>query len=139
MQRRTRRDVLRATAGIGVATAIAGCLGGSGEDEPEIDALDAPEGTEVVEVGPDGDYSFVPGTDEALTVSSGTTVRFVWLSSTHNVEVTSQPEGADWSGHGEIEDRGFSFEYTFDVPGTYEYACTPHRSSGMVGDVVVEE
>lgn len=138
MQEQTRRDVLRATAGIGATAALAGCLGGGG-GEPEVAALDAPEGTEVVEVGPNNELKFIPGTDEPLSVSSGTTVRFVWLSSPHNVSVTSQPEGADWSGHGAIEDRGFSFEHTFDVPGRYEYVCTPHRASGMTGTVVVEE
>ncbi|WP_232685978.1 plastocyanin/azurin family copper-binding protein [Halobacterium zhouii] len=138
MQEQTRRDVLRSAAGIGAASALAGCLGGGSSDEP-VAALDAPEGTEVVKVGPNDSLTFVPGTDEALTVSPGTTVRFVWLSSTHNVDVTNQPEGADWSGHTAIEGRGFSFEFTFDVPGRYEYVCQPHRASGMVGTVVVEE
>lgn len=98
--------------------------------------MDAPEGTEVVEVGPDGDLVFEP---EELTVSTGTTVRFVWLSSPHNVAVTSQPDGADWSGHETLEGRGFSFEHTFEVAGRYEYVCTPHRTDGMRGAVVVEE
>ncbi len=127
--------MLRATAGAGAAAALAGCLGG-GDGEDDVEALDAPEGTEVVEVGPDGNYVFDP---EELTVSTGTTVRFVWLSATHNVAVTSQPEDADWSGHDTIEDRGFSFEHTFEVPGRYEYVCTPHRGQGMTGAVVVEE
>jgi plastocyanin len=135
MRDRTRRDVLRAAAGVGAAASLAGCLGGGG-DGSEVDALDAPEGTEVVEVGPNGDLVFEP---EELTISTGTTVRFVWLSSPHNVAVTSQPDGADWSGHEPIEDRGFSFEHTFEVAGRYEYVCTPHRAQGMQGVVVVEE
>ncbi|MFB6269173.1 MAG: plastocyanin/azurin family copper-binding protein [Halobacterium sp.] len=133
MRDRTRRAVLAGAASAG-ALALAGCLGGGSSES--VDALDAPEGTEVVKVGPDGDYVFTP---EELTVTSGTTVRFVWLSPAHNVAVTSQPDGADWSGHDTIEDRGFSFEHTFEVPGRYEYVCTPHRSSGMQGAVVVEE
>ncbi|MUV61306.1 plastocyanin/azurin family copper-binding protein [Halobacterium sp. CBA1126] len=136
MRDRTRRDVLRATAGIGATAAVAGCLGGGGGGDDEVDALDAPEGTEVVEVGPDGNYVFDP---EQLTIAPGTTVRFVWLSATHNVAVTSQPSDADWGGHDTIEDRGFSFEYTFEVPGTYEYVCTPHQAQGMTGEIVVEE
>ncbi|MCD2199696.1 plastocyanin/azurin family copper-binding protein [Halobacterium sp. KA-4] len=136
MRDRTRRDVLRATAGIGATAALAGCLGGGGGSDDEVDALDAPEGTEVVEVGPDGNYVFDP---EELTISTGTTVRFVWLSGTHNVAVTSQPADADWSGHDTIEERGFYFEYTFEVPGRYEYVCTPHQAQGMTGAIVVEE
>jgi plastocyanin len=138
MRDRTRRDVLRATAGIGATAALAGCLGGGGggDGDEDIEALDAPEGTEVVEVGPDGNYVFDP---EELTISTGTTVRFVWLSGTHNVAVSSQPADADWSGHETIEQRGFSFEYTFEVTGRYEYVCTPHQTQGMTGAVVVEE
>lgn len=135
MRDRTRRGVLAGAAGVGV-TALAGCLGGGGNGGDEVDALDAPEGTRVVEVGPDGDYVFDP---EELTVEAGTTVRFVWLSATHNVAVTSQPSAADWGGHETIEDRGFSFEFTFEVPGRYEYVCSPHRAQGMRGAVVVEE
>ncbi|MCG1003461.1 MULTISPECIES: plastocyanin/azurin family copper-binding protein [Halobacterium] len=135
MRDRTRRDVLRATAGIGATATLAGCLGG-GSSSGEVEALDAPEGTEVVEVGPDGSYVFAPA---ELSISTGTTVRFVWLSGTHNVAVTSQPADADWSGHETIEGRGFSFEFTFEVPGRYEYVCTPHRTQGMTGAIVVEE
>ncbi len=136
MRDRTRRDVLRGTAGIGATAALAGCLGGGGGGDEDIEALDAPEGTEVVEVGPDGNYVFDP---EELTISPGTTVRFVWLSGTHNVAVSSQPADADWSGHETIEGRGFSFEYTFEVPGRYEYVCTPHQAQGMTGAIIVEE
>jgi plastocyanin len=133
MEDRTRRAVLASTAGVSV-TALAGCIGGGSDDD--VDALDAPEGTEVVEVGPDGEYVFGP---EELTIAAGTTVRFVWLSSTHNVAVTSQPDDANWEGHEAIEDRGFSFEYTFEAAGRYEYVCTPHQNQGMQGAVVVEE
>lgn len=116
------------------AAALAGCLGG--DSDTDVDALDAPDGTEVVEVGPDGEYVFGP---EELTVDPGTTVRFVWLSSTHNVAVTSQPDDANWAGHETIEDREYSFEHTFEVAGRYEYVCTPHQNQGMRGAVVVEE
>lgn len=132
MELHTRREVLRSTAGVGAAAMLAGCLGGGDGD----DDVDAPEGTEVVEVGPNGNLVFDP---DELTVSTGTTVRFVWQSNTHNVVVTSQPEDADWSGHEDIENDGFSFESTFEVPGRYEYVCGPHQSQGMTGAIVVEE
>lgn len=134
MHQRTRRDVLGGVAGLGAAASVAGCLGGGGSSE--VEALDAPEGTNVVEVGPEASYTFSP---EELAVSTGTTVRFVWLSGGHNVAVTSQPKDANWSGHDTLEDRGFSSEHTFDVPGRYEYVCTPHRQYDMEGAVVVEE
>lgn len=134
MRQRTRRDVLRATSAVGLSAAVAGCVGGESSDE--VDALDAPEGTEVVEVGPDDSYNYTP---DSLTVSSGTPVRFVWLSGGHNVAVTSQPADADWSGHSALESQGFSHEHTFDVPGRYEYVCTPHEQFDMRGEIVVEE
>lgn len=134
MTERTRRAVLRGAVSVGAAATLAGCIGGG--DDSEVDAMDAPEGTEIVEVGPDDSYQYTP---EELTVEPGTPVRFVWLSGGHNVAVTSQPSEADWSGHDALEDRGFSHEHTFEVPGRYEYVCTPHQQYDMVGAVVVEE
>lgn len=133
MRNRTRREVLQATGAVSVTVGLAGCLGGGGDGDDDVDA---PEGTEVVEAGPNGNLVFDP---DELTVSTGTTVRFVWQSNTHNVVVTSQPEDADWPGHEDIENDGFSFEYTFEVPGQYEYVCGPHQSQGMTGAIVVEE
>jgi plastocyanin len=130
----TRRDVLCAASGAAVA-ASAGCLGGGG-GRNEVAALDAPEGIEVVEVGPEDSYRYTP---EELTVSPGTTVRFVWLSNGHDLAVKSQPADADWQGVQTLERRGSSHEVTFDVPGVYEYVCTPHRQFGMRGSVTVTE
>ncbi len=60
----------------------------------------------------------------------------------------------DWSGRGghhdvshldgeflsEMTDEtGFSFEHTFDSPGTYKYSCRPHEAVGMKGAVIVQE
>ena len=96
-------------------------------------------GTETVEVGPGGNYTFVPGTDEPLVIAPGTTVEFVWKSDNHNVVVSSQPEGASWSGHEPIENSGFSFSHTFETLGTYEYFCQPHQALGMTGTIEVKE
>lgn len=134
MQEQTRRDVLRGAAAVGATAAVAGCVGGGSKSE--VPALDAPEGTEVVEVGPNDSFNYTP---ESLTVTAGTPVRFVWLSDSHNVVPQSQPTDADWQGHSALEARGFSHEHTFDVPGTYEYVCTPHQQYGMRGSVTVEE
>jgi plastocyanin len=134
MNDRTRRDVLRGVCAVGVLAAGAGCLGGDGQGE--VEALDAPADTEVVEVGPNDSYRYTP---DDLTVAPGTTVRFVWLSDGHDLAVKSQPADADWQGVQKLERRGFSHEVTFDVPGVYEYICTPHRQFGMRGSVTVED
>jgi plastocyanin len=140
MSGRTRRDILCASAGAAATVGLAGCLGGgrdgSGSDDGDVeDALDAPEGTEVVEVGPDGEYVYAP---DELTVSPGTTVRFVWLSGGHDLKVESQPADADWRGVQRLASRGFTHETTFGTAGVYEYVCTPHASYGMRGRVRVD-
>lgn len=120
-------------AGAVALGALAGCTGGGGSATP-TETFEGP----VVEVGPGGQYTFEPGTDHALTVSAGTTVTWVWKSGGHNIDVGSQPNGANWDGHDAIEDAGFTYQHTFDVQGTYHYWCDPHKSLGMVADLVVQ-
>ena len=98
-------------------------------------AADGP--TRTVEVGPDGEYTFEPGTGEPLRIKPGTTVRFVWKADNHNIEVEDQPEGADWTGHEQLENAGYSTSYTFTTNGTYEFYSTPYEAIGMVGKIVV--
>lgn len=105
---------------------------------PLVAGCSSDDGTEVVEVGPDGDLVFRPGTDEPLEISTGTTVTFVWESGGHNIHVDSRPDDASWDGHASIEDAGFEHEHTFDVAGEYHYWCEPHRGAGMVADIDVE-
>lgn len=128
-----RRTVLKTTGALLAGVGLAGCS--SSEGQPGDG--DEPDGP-TVEVGPNDEFVFTPGTEEPLTVESGTTVTFVWKSNTHNVVVNSQPDGANWEGHEPIENDGFSTEFTFETPGTYEYVCEPHETLGMVGTVVVE-
>lgn len=126
-----RRTVLRATGSLLAAGGLAGCTdAGAGTTTTGEDA-------EVVEVGPDEEYAFRPGTDEPLRIDPGTTVRFDWRSDTHNVAVESVPDGADWTGHESVEDAGFTYSHSFDVPGRYEYVCTPHEALGMTGTILV--
>lgn len=139
-----RRDLLRRgvlAAGATVVGSLAGCVGG-GEGELDRDENE-------VLVGPRDSLAFRP---ETLTVSTGTTVTWSFESRNHNVacdpdEVarTALPEGADpftsYEGDNtyETEDVGATFEHTFEVPGTYDYVCVPHVTSGMTGTVEVEE
>lgn len=48
------------------------------------------------------------------------------------------PDGADPFDSGSVPPDG-EFEYTFRVPGQYDYVCLPHEGAGMVGTVIVEE
>lgn len=72
-----------------------------------------------------------------LFVQPGTTVRFDLLEGAHSVTAYPDriPEAARPFDSGVFTSG--SFEHTFDVPGTYDYYCIPHRSVGMVGRIVV--
>jgi len=134
--RPTRRRFLAAGTGI-VATTLAGCSGGGGGGETTT--YPGP----VVDVGPNGDYVFDPGTNAPLTVDVGTTVTWVWRSNQHNIVVGSQPDPANWTGtEGDrytTYNEGHTYQYTFDVPGKYHYWCQPHKGFGMVADLVVQD
>jgi len=90
-----------------------------------------------VEVAP-GSLRFDPDTVE---LAVGGTIEWVWKSSGHNIVVESQPSGANWDGtpgdSGETYDEGYSYTYTFETAGMYEYYCAPHEGVGMDGSITV--
>lgn len=128
---RSRRSVLRRSgAALAATAALAGCSSG---ESTETEPFDGP----VVDVGPSGRNTFSPGTEEPLRIETGTTVRWVWDSTNHNIVVREQPSAADWDGEG-INNTGHSYEYTFEVAGEYHYVCEPHEGLGMTADLIVE-
>lgn len=142
----TRRRFVRTVSMIGVAS-LAGCAGsGDGADtEGGSTETDTPTATptptptprpERVLVGPDAQNVFEP---DSLEITAGTTVTFVWRSSGHSLVVDSQPENAAWEGVSETRSSGYEHSHTFDVPGTYEFYCEPHRTFGMEGTITVTE
>lgn len=118
---------------------------GTGTDSPAETDSDTPTATatppegQTVVVGPDGTPRFDP---ETFTISAGATVRWEWEDDGHNVRPSTTPEDSAWSGtpggDGTTYDEGYAYEYTFDVPGEYEYYCAPHRSLGMTGSFTVD-
>lgn len=148
--RSTRRRVLRTLAGTVAIGTLAGCSeggGGDGDDDGggQDTATESPTPTEsstptpraeTVRVGPDAQNVFDPDT---LEIPVGTTMTFVWESSGHSLVVDSHPDGADWAGVSETQSEGYEHSHTFEVPGTYEYYCEPHRAFGMEGSVTVTE
>jgi plastocyanin len=137
----SRRGLLGAAAGV-TGVALAGCLGrraASGATGAEAETgkrTNEPREGATVAVGPDGSLVFEPA---RLTVGAGTTVVWEWGSSNHSVTPETVPDGADWRGTGrETRSVGARHVHTFDVAGTYEYVCVPHRGAGMVGTLVVE-
>jgi plastocyanin len=132
-----RRGFLRAvgtTAAIGV-TATAGCGGGG-------DGATPTRGEHAVDMLTDGAVYFDP---IGLAVEPGETVTFRNESGRHSStayrgEIAAGrriPEGAEgWNGT-TFTTQGKTFEHTFEVEGTYDYFCIPHKSVGMVGRIVV--
>lgn len=91
-----------------------------------------------------GEYYFDP---IGLHVDPGDTVTWVNKSGDHSTTSYTKdnprydgqrliPEDADSWDSGVLEGDGATFSYTFDVEGTYDYFCKPHKTLGMVGRVV---
>lgn len=94
------------------------------------------QSTVTVEVGAsgnNGNFAFAPA---AIVVDSGTTVQFEWTGQggVHNVVAES---GAFDSGSS-VEQSGVNFEHTFAGAGNFLYYCTPHKTLGMKGAVIVQ-
>jgi len=98
-----------------------------------------------------GDFGYDP---ERIRVDAGVTVRWVNDSAVgHTVTAYEAgiPDRAAYFASGGFDgeraarndvrggllDAGGSYEHTFEIPGTYEYFCVPHESSGTTGTVVV--
>ncbi len=70
-----------------------------------------------------------------VNVEVGDTVFWKSTDSSHNVEFIkgAVPEGVEKFKSRLSEDT----EYKFTIPGIYAYWCTPHKSLGMIGFVIV--
>ena len=70
-----------------------------------------------------------------VRINVGETVYWKSIDSSHNVEFIKNavPEGVGKFKSKISEDT----KYKFTIPGIYAYWCTPHKSMGMIGFVVV--
>jgi plastocyanin len=121
-----RRDFVRTAGGVTAASAVAASTAGTAAGATDVE----------VTVGPGGSLVYEPA---ELYVAPGSTVTFSWGSDNHNIVVESQPDGAGWEGVEGLQNEGFEYEHTFETMGEYEYYCSPHRSTGMVANIVVNE
>jgi pseudoazurin len=72
--------------------------------------------------------------EDIARIDDGDTITWVPTSKGHNVEFIMGPEG--WKKPKKSK-LGKEISITFNVPGIYYYWCTPHKSMGMIGFVVV--
>ena len=72
---------------------------------------------------------------KVVKIDSGDTVFWKATDKGHNVEFIKGgvPEGVDKFKSKFNKDT----EYKFTIPGIYAYWCTPHKSMGMIGFVIV--
>lgn len=134
-----RRQVLRLGGAALVATVSAGCSSAGGSSGATA-------------VSMTDDFGFDP---KRVTISAGSTVKWTNDSDVgHTVTAYEDriPADADYFASGGFDSErtarndvsggllasGEAYEHTFDVPGTFEYVCIPHESSGMTGTVVVQ-
>ncbi len=85
---------------------------------------------------------------EKVTIKAGEAVRWVNDNAGPSHTVTTDPsmvqnendvespDGAKPFSSGVIKPGKF-YQHTFELPGTYRYACAPHEGSKMLGVVVV--
>ncbi|WP_049923024.1 cupredoxin domain-containing protein [Halopiger djelfimassiliensis] len=143
------RRVYLAAVGTSVSAGLAGCTSTLGVFDSE------PCNDDACHIGMTR-TDFVPEEYEATV---GETV--VWKNTSEAIHTvtaleTGIPDEAEYfatGGYGDEktaregwhEDHGGgletreTFEYTFEVPGTYDYICIPHVGADMVGRVVVSE
>ena len=73
---------------------------------------------------------------EIVRINEGDTVFWEATDSGHNVEFISKngvPEGIE-----KFKSKvGKDTQFTFNIPGIYAYWCTPHKTLGMIGYVIV--
>lgn len=158
MRRRTFVTVVGAGATTGFG-ALAGCTAPTGDDGGDETATEGEETTaseettdgggeteSVAMITEDDQYYFDP---IGLAVEPGTTVEWVNEAGAHSstayaegnggAEVRRIPEDAEAWNSETLSDEGATFSYTFEVEGTYDYFCMPHKTLEMVGRVVCGE
>ena len=72
---------------------------------------------------------------KVVKIDVGETILWKATTKGHNVEFIKggTPEGVEKFKSKMNKD----VEYTFQIPGIYAYWCTPHKSMGMIGFVIV--
>ena len=75
---------------------------------------------------------------EIVRINSGDTVFWKATDKGHNVEFISKggvPDGVE-----KFKSKvGKDIEFNFTIPGIYAYWCTPHKTMGMIGFVIVDD
>ena len=82
----------------------------------------------------DADGNRMVYSNELAKVAVGDTITWLPASKGHNVEILAPPDVFKIPKKSKFNKE---VSITFDVPGIYYYWCTPHKTMGMIGLVVV--
>jgi plastocyanin len=129
------------TARCVAAAAAAACLVLSACSSPEPGAVEMVQGQRFdpanITIKAGGTVTWVNESDEAHTVTAYGDEIPEDAPYFASGDASNETEARDSLSEGLLE-SGETFEVTLDRPGTYEYYCIPHESSGMKGTIVVE-
>tara|TARA_B100001287_G_scaffold274204_1_gene279058 strand:- start:254 stop:13717 length:13464 start_codon:yes stop_codon:yes gene_type:complete len=78
--------------------------------------------------------TFVP---DVLNINVGDVVVFVNNGGNHNVNGTQATFPANPVSFGNSVGSGWTYDFQFNVPGTYLYQCDPHAGMNMDGTIIV--
>lgn len=78
-----------------------------------------------------------PGTEVTWVNQSGGHSSTAYVEGNPQSETRRIPEDAEGWDSGFVSEEGAEFSHTFEVEGTYDYYCTPHKTQGMVARIVV--
>lgn len=104
--------------------------GGSAQVSFALVSVDGPP-SDVVEIRLTSSFTFDPS---SVTITPGTTVR--WINDTAVLHTVTPRDHSEWQ-RVELDERGETFEHTFETTGTFDYFCEPHEST-MQGTITVE-
>ena len=110
------------------------------EDHPELPFVLVTDRTDAdlveIDSGASGNGSQLAFDPHAVTVSTGTTVRWSWTGKGggHNIVFRD----GDFGSEPVRAEPGVHFEETFAETGVFRYACEPHHALGHRGAVIVE-
>ena len=78
-------------------------------------------------------------TPDHLDIAAGETVEWINLGGLHNVDgrTDTYPNNPDSFYSGSASNDSWTYSFTFEVAGNYDYECTPHADMGMVGKITV--
>jgi plastocyanin len=69
-------------------------------------------------------------------INAGDTVHWVWAGSGHST-TSGNPCTSDGTWDSGVHNSGFTFDVTFNTPGTFPYFCSIHCFFGMTGTIIV--